>query len=88
MVIAEKPSPIKFSSVVSRFKVPEAPARPIVVDAVLGAMVKVLVPLIAPPMLMASVVRVRLLLLAETVEPVVISEADKVVAVATVTAPV
>jgi hypothetical protein len=37
-------------------------------------------------MLMASVVRVKLLPLAATVEPVVIAEADKVVAVATVTA--
>jgi hypothetical protein len=34
---------------------------------------------------MASVVRVKLLVLAATVEPVVIAEADKVVAVATVT---
>jgi hypothetical protein len=39
-------------------------------------------------MLMASVVRVKLLALAVIVESVVIAEADKVVAVATVTAPV
>ncbi len=37
-------------------------------------------------MLMASVVRVKLLALAVTVEPVVMAEADKVVAVATVMA--
>jgi len=52
---------------------------PTVVVAVLGLITKAPVPLIAPPMLMASVVRVKLLAFAVTVEPVVMAEADKVV---------
>ena len=47
---------MKFNSAVSRLMLPVAPAKPIVVEAVRGAITKVLVPEILAPTLIASVV--------------------------------
>ena len=87
MVIAEKPSLIKSSSVVSRFKVPEAPARPIVVDAVLGAMIKVLVPEMLVPMEIASVVIDQVLAPIAIVPPLPVTREPAVTEVAPNTLP-
>lgn len=54
--------------------------RPIVVLLVFGWITKAPLPVRLPPRASASVVRVRLKVLAASVEPVVIAEADKVVA--------
>lgn len=68
-----------------RFKVPSAPAKPIVVDAERGAIVKVLVPEILAPRLIASVVidsalpSMRILPLAPvTTEPAVMAVVLKI----------
>ena len=77
----EKPSTKRTSSASSIFKSPVA-ALPIamVVVAVLGWMMSAPVLERLPPSAMASVVKVIALLPAAMVEPVVILEADKVVA--------
>ena len=72
-----------------RFKVPAPPAKPIVVLLVLGWIVRVLLPLpeTFPPKAIASVIMVRLFVLAAIVLPVVRLLAVNVVAPPRVTAP-
>ena len=61
---------------------------PTVVLLVLGWITKAPLPLRLPPRASASVVKVRLKVLAASVEPVVMPAADKVVAAVSVAAPV
>jgi len=80
-----------FKVAVGKAIVPAPPAKPIVVAAVLGWIVKVLVPVpvMAPPILIASVVRVRFWLApTDVVLLVVILVPVKVKLLPKVTAPV
>ena len=77
----EKPSCKYASSVSLRCKLPLAEVpKPIVVVVVFGWITNAPLPLTLPPRAIASVVNVRAKVLAASVEPVVIAEADKVVA--------
>ena len=94
-VILEKVPGKKASSVSSIARAHTAPPQevelmplpiPTVVLLVLGWITKAPLPLRLPPSASASVVKVRLKVLAASVEPVVMPEADKIVAAVRVAA--
>ncbi|CAM3792589.1 hypothetical protein POBR111598_09915 [Polynucleobacter brandtiae] len=89
IVMAEKPSVIKSSSDVSRFKVPAAPAKPMVAEVVFGAIVRVLEPETLAPKLIESVVIANALAPIVIVPPAPVTTEPAVMAVAprTFTAP-